>query len=176
MFNVMKFKYLTWAVLLGALSFGAVSCDDDDDDDANGSEATDGKDKNDDKKDTKVMSDTASYLGQMYVDFSGLTYKSDSVNVKSSYDSLDNVNLDLLGVRFVPQMPVTVDLTVPGIPSKENSDVVTFEADSIVPTMKGKQMPKYTAYDIKGEIKGDSITFSLKFGDYPTSYKGELQK
>ncbi|MBO4806387.1 MAG: hypothetical protein J5554_10125 [Paludibacteraceae bacterium] len=176
----MKFKYLTWAVLLGALSFGAASCEDDDDDDANGSETTDEKDKKDDKKDDKKgseeTSDTTSYIGQMFVDYSDLTYRSDSVNVKSSYDSLGNVNLDLLGVRFVPQMPVTVNLTVPSIPKKQSEGVITFQADTVVPTMSSRPVEKYTAYDIKGEIKGDSITFSLKFGDYPTSYKGKLQE
>lgn len=163
----MKFKFLTWAMMLGMLSFGAVACDDDDDDEPNG----DNKPSVDD-----VQNDTTTYMGQMNVVFMGQGNLSDSTVIKSSYDSLGNLNLEFIQVRFVPQMPVKIDITVPSIPCNKENGVVAFQGDSIVPTVKGVPFAQYTAGDLKGEVKGDSIAFSLKFGSFPTSYKGAVVK
>ncbi|MCQ2216963.1 MAG: hypothetical protein MJZ33_00585 [Paludibacteraceae bacterium] len=172
----MKFRFLTWAMLIGALSFGTVACDDDDDDEPKQDQGVDDGDMNGQGQENGNEAAPVSYLGKMNVEFADLTYETDSINIISSYDSLGMLVLDFKGVKFVPQMPVKLDITVPSIPCQKNGDVVTFQADTIIPTMSSKPMPKYTASNIKGEIKGDSIAFSLNFADYPTSYKGKVVK
>lgn len=153
-------------MLLGMLSMGAVSCGEDDDDEPVGP----------DNGGAEVKNDTVKYVGDMSVEFNGASVPSDSIVVLSSYDSLGNINIDFKGVKFVPQMPVTIDITVPSVPCQKGEGVVTFQADSVVPMMGTVPADKYMARNLKGEVKGDSISFAVVFANFPTTYKGVAVK
>lgn len=167
----MKFKFLTWAMMLGMLTLGVASCDDDDDDEPTNNQQND-KDTTGENDQDSVKAHKVRYSGLMTVVYDGDEYPTDSILIYAT-DSADFISLDFQGVKFVPQMPVTLDISVPNIPCKMEGGVMTFQADSIVPTMKGVPMPKYMARRIKGEIVREGIKFSLLFGDYPTSYDGK---
>ena len=156
-------------MMFGMLTFGLSACDDDDEEKV---ETSGDEEKVETPSDTSV-----SYLGQMVVAFQGTNIPTDSVNVVANVNKDSSlVSLDWKKVKFVPQMPVTIDLSVPNITAKKESGKIVFAADSIIPTMLGNEVAKYAASDIKGEIFGDSISLSLKFGSFPTSYKGILKK
>ncbi|HOI26782.1 MAG TPA: hypothetical protein PKZ15_04970 [Paludibacteraceae bacterium] len=120
-----------------------------------------------------TVNDGSDYLGQLGVLVNGQNSETDNVNVAAYYSS---ISLDMMQVKFVPQMPVRIDITLPNIPSTANGKSISFAADSVVPTMAGKPVEKYTGKNLKGVVSGDSISFSLDFGDYPTSYKGVIVK
>jgi hypothetical protein len=86
----------------------------------------------------------------------------------------DKINIALKDVKFSSRMPITVSPSIEGIPcSKIGENEWSFAADTIVPLLNGKEFPKYTATDIKGSIKEGKISFSLNFGDYPTTFVQE---
>ena len=84
-------------------------------------------------------------------------------------------------VKFVPQMPVSLDITVPGVAFKiVSKNKAEISGNGIVPLTGGKEYEMYSVTGLTGEIvddndssrSDDSISFSLKFGNFPTSYSG----
>lgn len=112
------------------------------------------------------------YMGATYVHFQGEEYEGDSVRVDFVRNDDGTATLKLFRVRFVPQMPVTVDLDVPSLPYDKKPDAYLFAGDSIVPTMGGNPVDRYMATQIQGTARADSIRFSLNFGSFPTRYAG----
>lgn len=88
--------------------------------------------------------------------------------------SENKIDIAFKDVKFSNKMPLTVSPLIQGIPCvKEGADNWSFAADSIVPLLNGKEFPKFTARNIKGSIKEGKISFSLNFGDYPTTFVQE---
>ena len=117
-----------------------------------------------------------SYLGSLTVSYQGEDYITENVKVSYTLNDEETLSLVLYNVKFVPQMPLTLtEVVVPNIPySKEDASSITFSAESIVPTINDNEFPSYTASAIAGTInlEENTITFSLSFGSYPTSYTG----
>lgn len=113
-----------------------------------------------------------SYSGSIFVEFMGKEYETKDIKVDFVRNDGSSSTLKLYKVRFVPQMPVTVDLDVPNIPYSGSTGNYTFAGTNIVPTMKDNPYEKYTAKDIKGTATETQLNFSLIFGDYPTRYAG----
>ena len=78
-------------------------------------------------------------------------------------------------IRFVPQMPVTIDVTIPDVALTSTKDGFQLACDNVIPLAMGGEYPRYTVTDLTGTLKDDELTFSLNFGATPTSFKGTRQ-
>ena len=74
-------------------------------------------------------------------------------------------------------MPVRIDVAIPDIQLQEGSDgVFTFSCTNVIPLALGGEYPRYTVTDLKGNVSEQHLSFSLNFGDYPTSFTGTLMQ
>jgi hypothetical protein len=115
----------------------------------------------------------ADFSGTVTVTYRGTDY--DTENIKVNFTpSADGKTADILiyAIKFVPQMPVTLDITVPGVSVTPSGKDFLLSGENLIPLALGGQYPNYTVTGLSGKISGDQISFSLMFGDYPTSYKG----
>jgi len=116
------------------------------------------------------------YSGTLTVNASSGAF--DTENVKVSYiatEKADSASIIMYQVKFSPRMPVSLDVTVPGIVVKKTAKGAILTCDSIVPLAMGGEFPNYTVKGFEGEIIDDDLTFSLNFGSTPTSYQGKAQ-
>ena len=110
----------------------------------------------------------------MTVVFRGESVPSEDVKIDVVYEAEGTLALMFNQVKFVPQMPVSLDVKVSGITYIDRDGVVTFSGENIVPTygLVNTEMPDYTVTGLTGTINGDVLSFSLNFGQVPTSYTG----
>ena len=117
----------------------------------------------------------AVYVGTMTVMSAGVENVSEDVNVEVSFADNDTVTLLFRKVKFVPQMPVTLDVTVPGVGCDVQADgSYVLSGDGIVPETMTLPYPKFTVTGLSGKVDAESIVLSLKFGEYPVKYSGEV--
>ncbi len=113
----------------------------------------------------------ATAIGQLKVQYEGEWHKTENV-VCTYYIRDQKITLKLQGVKFVPQMPVTVSPILSDIPAwKDAQGVTKFAADRIVPKMGNTPLEEYTATGLDGQIKDGKLSFQLSFKDYPTYFK-----
>ena len=82
------------------------------------------------------------------------------------------ITLDIHEIKFVPQMPVTVDVSVPGIAYEVKDGLLNFSGDGIVPLSGVVPVERYRVSVLSGYIQGEVCHFSLCFGSYPTEFNG----
>ena len=116
---------------------------------------------------------SADYNGTVSVVFNDASFDNPDINVNFT-PSADGKTASIIiyKIKFVPQMPVTIDVTIPDINLTSDSKTISFSKDTVVPLAMGGEYPRYTVTDLKGTIEGERISFSLNFGDYPTSFTG----
>ncbi len=131
-----------------------------------------------DKEETNVV-DTSEvlYTGSIDVTFRGENVTTEGIECAYNFNDENTLNITLKNIKFVPQMPLTITPVLSNIPytkakANDGSEVIHFEAPSIVPTLGGNPYEDYTATNIEGKIEGNTIDFSLSFGTYPTHYLG----
>lgn len=113
------------------------------------------------------------YVGTMTVNASGTENVSENVTVEVTEESASAVTLVFRKVKFVPQMPMSLDVTVPGVKCMPEKDgTFTLSGDGIVPTALAMPYPKFTVTGLSGTLGGGSLEVSLNFGEYPTAYSG----
>lgn len=116
------------------------------------------------------------YTGTVTVVFLENPFDNENITVNfTPAEDGRSASLTIQKIRFVPQMPVTVDVTVPGIQMESTPEKVVLSCETTVPLAMGGENPRYTVTNFQGEIVGNELTFSLNFGDYPTSFKGVKQ-
>lgn len=139
-------------------------------------------DKNDEKE--NKYEDTA-FTGTMVVTYEGDAYTTEGITVLvSGYDgpSDNHIDITMKGVKFVPQMPVTIDVIIPDVTASNSNGTISISGDDITPTLaNGTPYPAYMVKNLKGAILGygesdANIDMSLYFGDYPTTYTGKNQQ
>lgn len=156
-------KKIIFYALLGALSLNFISCEEED---GNGNETND----------VVIKPVENLYTGTINVNFKGQATDTEGVDCGVlKDDNKKTIDLNLYQVKFVPQMPVSIDLSIPAISYKEDETMISFSADSIDPQMGGNPYTQYAATNLTGMIIGDSIWFHCSFGDYPTTYQGNLK-
>ena len=79
-------------------------------------------------------------------------------------------------IRFVPQMPVTIDVTIPDIALQASGEKTLLSCEKTIPLALGGEYPKYTVTNLEGEVLGNALRFSLNFGKYPTSFSGQRKQ
>lgn len=143
-----------------ALSAVLVSCD---------------KSKKENEEPVKALVST-DYSGTLTVNASSGAFDTDSVKVSYiATEKADSASIILYQVKFSPRMPLSLDVTVPGIVVTMTEKGAILTCDSIVPLAMGGEFPNYTVKGFEGEIINNELTFSLKFGSTPTSYHGKAQ-
>jgi hypothetical protein len=116
----------------------------------------------------------------MKVDYDGESFVQEGISVKVDF-SEDGKSMDMMlnKVKFVPAMPIRIDVTIMNVPLEEAADgSVLFSADGIVPWAMGGLYDTYRVDNLSGVLKENTISFSLEFFNtkknegYPTSYEG----
>ena len=114
------------------------------------------------------------YSGTLTVNASSGAFDTDSIKVSfNATERADSASIILYKVKFSPRMPVSLDVTIPGIVVKKTEKGAILSCDSIVPLAMGGEYPNYKVKGFEGEIINDELTFSLNFGSTPTSYHGK---
>ena len=114
------------------------------------------------------------YVGTVSVIYNGEPFDNENISVNfAPAEDARTASVTLHQIRFVPQMPVTIDVTIPGIELQSSIGKITLSCERTIPLALGGEYPRYTVTGLKGEIVGEELSFSLNFGDYPTSFKGK---
>jgi hypothetical protein len=129
---------------------------------------------------TVITEDSPEYTGTMVVAYEGEDFKQTGTKVLGEFDeSRSTIDIKLQKVKFVPAMPIRIDVTIMDVPVvSTGEDSWSFEADGLTPWAMGGPYDTYRVDDLRGTISGDSIEFSLGFyntkkqENYPTSYSG----
>ncbi len=120
-----------------------------------------------------LVPEKGSYTGTVTVVYQGSDF--DNENIKVDFiPSADGKTADIVlnQIRFVPNMPVQIDVTVPGVTLQPGEKDIVLTCAEVVPKALGGDYPRYTVTNLTGKIVGNEMTFSLKFGDSPTSFRG----
>lgn len=121
-----------------------------------------------------LVPEESDYTGTVTVIYQGSPFNNENISVNfSPSDEGKTASITLHQIRFVPQMPVTIDVTIPGIALQSSKEKIILSCERTIPLAMGGEYPRYTVTDLKGEIVGKSLSFSLNFGDYPTSFSGQ---
>lgn len=113
------------------------------------------------------------YSGTMTVVAGGKDNVSENVNVNLQDDGTATIIFNK--VKFVPQMPVSLDVTVPGVTCETRENEIILSGDDIVPLAMGMPYAKYNVTSLNGKITAGKLTVSLNFGEFATSYVGDAQ-
>jgi len=125
------------------------------------------------------------FSGTMEVTYEGTPYQTEGViAVVSDFDEDSDKDIDITmkSVKFVPQMPVTVDVVIPDVPVTLSGNTLTISGDNIIPALaNGTPYPTYTVTALSGAITGfgtssATLSMSLNFGSFPTTYTGKTEK
>lgn len=117
--------------------------------------------------------DNVFYTGKMTVLDGETENVSENVTVEVSFTADDTVQLLFKKVKFVPQMPMTLDVTVPGVKRERQKDgSYVLSGDGIVPETMTLPYSKFTVTGLSGTLAPGSLVMSLKFGEYPVEYSG----
>lgn len=144
-------------LLLAALPLLTMSCSED----------------NNDAEDPS-LSGNYEYSGTMTVTADGVDNVSEEVKVEVRIDeTAKTLDIMFYKVKFVPQMPVSLDVSVPGVGFEVKNGTIELSADGIVPLSGGTlPFPKYTVTGLAGTLTDSGISMKLNFGEYPVAYKG----
>ena len=113
------------------------------------------------------------YSGTMTVVADGKDNVSENVNVNLQDDGTATIIFNK--VKFVPQMPVSLDVTVPGVKCECRENEIILSGNDIVPLALGMPYAKYNVTSLSGKIIAGKLTISLNFGEFATSYVGDAQ-
>lgn len=113
------------------------------------------------------------YSGTLTVVAGGKDNVSENVNVSLQDDGTATIIFNK--VKFVPQMPVSLDVTVPGVKCEIRENEITLSGNDIVPLAMGMPYAKYKVTSLSGKIIAGKLTVSLNFGEFATSYVGDAQ-
>lgn len=113
------------------------------------------------------------YLGTVSVDYEGGVVDNPDIQV-AFLPSEDGTSADIIiyKIKFVPKMPVRIDVTIPGVALAEEPGGYSFSCDNVVPLALGGEYPKYTVTALSGTLEGGNLSFGLNFGAYPTRFNG----
>ena len=132
------------------------------------------------KPDTQIDKGDPMYSGVMNVVYEGEDFEQNGIEVQLGFNA-DSTMMDmkLVKVKFVPAMPVRIDVTVMEIPVvKEGDGEFSFYGDGIVPWAMGGPYDTYRVDSLEGKLNRGKLEFSMMFYNtkkqegYPTSYSG----
>ena len=123
----------------------------------------------------KVSPRSSVYSGSLNVVAGGKDNVTEGVEVNADIDKDGVLTLVFHKVKFVPQMPVSLDVTVPGVTCETRENEIILSGNDIVPLAMGMPYEKYKVTSLSGKIIAGKLTISLNFGGFATSYAGDAQ-
>ena len=115
------------------------------------------------------------YSGSLNVVAGGKDNVTEGVEVNADIDKDGVLTLVFHKVKFVPQMPVSLDVTVPDVKYSRAADgSLLLSGDGIVPITMMQPYPKYTVTGLSVKMSDKALSISLNFGEFPTSYSGNV--
>ena len=128
---------------------------------------------NKEEKEELPVAVAADYKGVATVEASSGTFDTEDieVNFTPSEDGA-TASITINKIRFVPQMPVTIDVTIPNVGLTSTKNGFQLACDNVIPLAMGGEYERYTVTNLTGTLKDDELAFSLNFGSTPTSFKG----
>lgn len=104
------------------------------------------------------------------VNSDGTTFAMD--NIRSDYEILDGtVDITLYEISFSPRMPMTLDMTIPGVKISQVSGGYSLSADSIVPLALGRPFEQYMVNKLTGTLTTTGLSLKMDIGGCPSEYK-----
>lgn len=125
--------------------------------------------------DEPVLAPKADYKGNVTVEATSGTF--DNEDIRVNYEASEDgttATLTIYQIRFVPQMPVTIDVTIPNISIRQENGETILQCEEVIPLAMGGEYPRYTVTNLQGKRTADNLSFSLNFGSTPTSFSGVL--
>ena len=131
---------------------------------------------NKEEKNETPVAEAGDYKGVVTVEASSGTFDNEDieVNFTPSEDGA-TATITINKIRFVPQMPVTIDVTIPNVGLTSTKNGFQLACDNVIPLAMGGEYERYTVTNLTGTLKDDELAFSLNFGSTPTSFKGTKQ-
>ena len=131
---------------------------------------------NKEEKNETPVAEAGVYKGVVTVEASSGTFDNEDieVNFTPSEDGA-TATITINKIRFVPQMPVTIDVTIPNVGLTSTKNGFQLACDNVIPLAMGGEYERYTVTNLTGTLKDDELAFSLNFGSTPTSFKGTKQ-
>ena len=128
---------------------------------------------NKEEKNETPVAEAGDYKGVVTVEASSGTFDNEDieVNFTPSEDGA-SATITINKIRFVPQMPVTIDVTIPNVGLTSTKNGFQLACDNVIPLAMGGEYERYTVTNLTGTLKDDELAFSLNFGSTPTSFKG----
>ncbi len=125
---------------------------------------------------TPIVPEMSDYKGTVTVMYKGEPFNNENIQVNfTPSEDGKTASIIIYQIRFVPQMPVTIDVTIPNVAVQSTTEKILLSCERTIPLAMGGEYPRYTVTDLKGEIVGKEMSFSLNFGDSPTSFQGQAQ-
>ena len=81
------------------------------------------------------------------------------------------VDITLYGVSFSPRMPMTLDMTIPGVKCAKTPGGYSLSADSIVPVALGRPFENYMVTKLSGSLTDKGLSMKMEIGGCPSDYK-----
>lgn len=104
------------------------------------------------------------------VNSDGTTFAMD--NIRSDYEILDGtVDITLYEISFSPRMPMTLDMTIPGVKISQVSGGYSLSAESIVPLALGRPFEQYMVTKLTGTLSTTGLSLKMDIGGCPSEYK-----
>ena len=123
-----------------------------------------------------LVPEESDYVGTVTVIYQEAPFDNENIRVNfTPAEDGKTGSITLHQIRFVPQMPVTIDVTIPDIRLQSTPEKILLSCERTIPLAMGGEYPRYTVTGLQGEIVGQELSFSLHFGDYPTSFKGQCK-
>ncbi len=105
------------------------------------------------------------------VNSDGTTFSMETV--RAGYEVGEGtVDITLYGVSFSPRMPMTLDMTIPGVAIAKGPDGYSLSSASTTPTALGKPFPNYMVTDLSGSLTGSDLSLRMEIGGCPSTYIG----
>ena len=125
---------------------------------------------------TPIVPQESDYKGTVTVMYQGAPFDNENIQVNfTPSEDGKTASIIIYKIRFVPQRPVTIDVTIPNVAVQSTTEKILLSCERTIPLAMGGEYPRYTVTDLKGEIVGQEMSFSLDFGDSPTSFQGQAQ-
>jgi len=104
------------------------------------------------------------------VNSDGTTFTMDAI--RAGYEVGEGtVDIILYAISFSPKMPMTLDMTIPGVKCVKSSGGYSLSADSIVPIALGRPFENYMVTDLSGSLTDKGLSLDMEIGGCPSTYR-----
>jgi hypothetical protein len=150
-------KFLLFPLLVFMTALVVPACSDDDKDELDNNDKTE---------------ETTKYNGTLIVNGH---YKKENTDCEIIFDEQkEKLTMTIFQVKFAENMPLTLDISLQGIPCNATNEMTTFSGNDIVPMMGEVPVPAYTFSNIEGSIKDDTdLIFSATLTKGTFTFNGK---